>query len=775
MTQAPWILTAASQEAWIWPAIDRQENQFVEFRHVFTLTESSADELRDALLELSVDTNYVAWLNGRCIGQGQYRDYPDRKIFDALEVGQHLRPGLNVLGVLAYHQLRNSSVYCPGDPGLIYRLRAGASPKPVIFSGTQTLWRQCPTYVSGTLPVISSQLSFTFIYDARRQDNWRDDRYEPDAAWQAITPAEQSKPEHRRTIQPRPVQRLVTHPPVATRLVQRGRFAQPEHDPSLSAAQLMQEAILIPDGEQSPHAIAGRYELHDMGREEAGLLDLEITAPAGTIIDIGYGEHLDDGRVRTAIGTRNFASRYICRQGRQQFTHAITRWAGRYLQVHVYGDADPVQIHHVSLRPQYYPAKHRAAFETASPRLNQIHETSVRTLELCRHEHYEDCPWREQALYSNDMRNQAIVGYYCFGDYDFTAASLELLRQSLREDGYLSLTAPTATKLTIPTFTFSWILAAAEHLLYSGDYGVARRNYETIAHILNRRISELQDHLLPQPSGKDYWNFYDWAPGLSGTGEDANPHANKDEGLQPRSAITNLYLCLSLDRAGWLAEELGDAAQAQAWRDEAAHMRKAIHPAFWNEQAQAYQLNELDRENSSPNAALPALAELTQSLALLAGVPDVSLAQSLRRRLAKGEPAWVPATLSQMFHKFEALLMERETYLPAVMQLIEKDWGYMLDRGTTSWWETLRGGDDFSGAASLCHGWSAVPPYFYYRYLLGIEPVAPGYKTCHVRPLTHLLSEVNATAATPQGLIRLRWQQGGEVHIVLPEGIHLQA
>jgi hypothetical protein len=32
------------------------------------------------------------------------------------------------------------------------------------------------------------------------------------------------------------------------------------------------------------------------------------------------------------------------------------------------------------------------------------------------------------------------------------------------------------------------------------------------------------------------------------------------------------------------------------------------------------------------------------------------------------------------------------------------------------------GADDFDHAGSLCHGWSAIPIYFYYRYLLGIVP-----------------------------------------------------
>ena len=42
------------------------------------------------------------------------------------------------------------------------------------------------------------------------------------------------------------------------------------------------------------------------------------------------------------------------------------------------------------------------------------------------HEHYEDTPWREQAFYVADSRNQALCGYYAFGEYRFPAACFEL-------------------------------------------------------------------------------------------------------------------------------------------------------------------------------------------------------------------------------------------------------------------------------------------------------------------------------------------------------------
>ena len=42
----------------------------------------------------------------------------------------------------------------------------------------------------------------------------------------------------------------------------------------------------------------------------------------------------------------------------------------------------------------------------------------------------------------------------------------------------------------------------------------------------------------------------------------------------------------------------------------------------------------------------------------------------------------------------------------------------MLDAGATTVWETADGAAAFDNAGSLCHGWSAIPVY-YYATLLG--------------------------------------------------------
>ena len=39
----------------------------------------------------------------------------------------------------------------------------------------------------------------------------------------------------------------------------------------------------------------------------------------------------------------------------------------------------------------------------------------------------------------------------------------------------------------------------------------------------------------------------------------------------------------------------------------------------------------------------------------------------------------------------------------------------MLDNGATATWETIDGAVAFDDAGSLCHGWTALPVYYFNR------------------------------------------------------------
>lgn len=180
---------------------------------------------------------------------------------------------------------------------------------------------------------------------------------------------------------------------------------------------------------------------------------------------------------------------------------------------------------------------------------------------------------------------------------------------------------------------------------------------------------------------------------------------------------------------------------------------------FWDENEQAFQTY------SGPNSK-PHFAELTQALILCAGVCNEERAAVLRKRLSEKDNGLIETTLSHSFYKFEALLEEPDIYADYVFSKIEKDWGYMLYRGATSFWETINGASDHSG--SLCHGWSAIPVYFYQAYLLGIKPLEPGFRKFQFNPVVSVLDRVSGIVPTPYGDIIVKWKrENGDINCLI--------
>ena len=110
---------------------------------------------------------------------------------------------------------------------------------------------------------------------------------------------------------------------------------------------------------------------------------------------------------------------------------------------------------------------------------------------------------------------------------------------------------------------------------------------------------------------------------------------------------------------------------------------------------------------------------LTQSLCLLCGAADGLDTSVMLRVMEANGPADTglcvyPNTLSMNAFRFDALLaLDRSRYAPLILAEIDREYLYMLREGATSFWETICGADDFGDAGSLCHGWSALPVYYY--------------------------------------------------------------
>ncbi len=690
---------------WIWAEGYGRENVYLDAETAFR-----KEPGEKVLMAISADTDYAFTLGGKLFF-GQYADYPFDKVYDLLNLTDCAEDGENRLVIRVYHQGADSFTARKETAGLIFEIFSGE--RLAAFSGADTAVRPSAGYTVGReVEWVSSQLGYSFRFDAAAPESG---------------PLPTACPEKPLPKRARPVEKLILGPEEPGSLTVSGSFRE---NGGRTTGERMQFASLRFDKRDekrilpakdgilltAPEGEDGVFALIDVGRESTGILSLDLETEEEAEILVGWGEHLEDLRVRTSIGYRNFAASYRAKAGRNRFLHPFLRLGMRYLALHA--RTKKLLVRYAGIRTTLYPLAHEWAFSAADALHERIFEVSKRTLRLCMHEHYEDCPWREQALYTMDSRNQMLCGYLAFGETAFPRESLRLIAESIREDDMLEICSPARGSITIPSFTAVFPTQVYEYMVYSEritgslDEGFLREMLPVLLRIadgfLRRRDPETG--LIACLREAKYWNFYEWQEGLTGSVPD---------GIAEEDATFDAPLCafvsFGLRSLAGILSRLGEEELAGKYREASFSLNRDIERAFWDEKKKAFasfiRIGTGERFH---------FAELTNSLILYAGAAGEEKAGAVRERLASGT-GLIPITLSHSVFKYDALMMKKEKYARLVFRDIAEKWGGMLEKGATSFWETGDGAEAFGLAGSLCHGWTAIPIRFYAEYAAGMK------------------------------------------------------
>ena len=279
-------------------------NAYVDFHE--TLVKKDGASYR---LFITADSDYALTVGGVFREGGQYADYPDSyKVYDEFDITDFLTEGENDILITGYCQKEDSSTYRRGESGVMYAITEDDC--VILTSGLHTKANRNPHYTSGPVPLITGQLSFSFEYSLL------------DAP---VEPGETVITRSFDTLYPRPIKKLIIKDRISPIPVTTGSFRDGEdigrNDPGMQ----MQKAYLgftsglRLEGDRTESgsfllkkegSADGVYIVLDMGREESGLMTLDLTLPKDCEFIVGWGEHLDDMRIRTGVGNRCFAARF---------------------------------------------------------------------------------------------------------------------------------------------------------------------------------------------------------------------------------------------------------------------------------------------------------------------------------------------------------------------------------------------------------------------------------------------------------------------------------
>ncbi len=782
---------------WIWGSQGHSHdhrNEYCYLRRRFRLPSAP----RSAIVRISADNRYQLFVNGSFVCRGPARCEPAHQSYDEIDLAPFLRKGDNCMAVLAHHY--GESTFQSRERGgwgfLLDGVADCAAGKAVDLS-TGSAWKgiRATSYNPDTSRY-TVQLAFQEDFDAAASpDGWTGVRFD-DRSWPAacvvtgpnqapftefeprgISFAREAEAVFARmgaTFAGRCGDGYRTHRNVGLLMADEKRVAAP-------AGELFRDppaALTTGRGAMTVRPTPGsRFAavVIDAGRETAGFLHLDVEAAGGEIIDFFFCEHLGsngDAILRAANGSVTpMADRYRCRKGRQY--HRLFAWKGFRYVLAVFRDVRrPMKVHHLGYTFTSYPIERRGAFSCSDPLLDRIWETGAYTQQLCMHDAYMDCPWREQAQWWGDARVQWRVNMAAFGDVALFKRGLRQAAQSQTPHGLTYGLFPTDTHSCIlPDYTLVWICSLWDYYFYSGDDEPLREHYDAMQRALGWFERHAGERRLCGWPGYGLWLFLDWAPLFKGGW----------------SATFTLQYLEALQTAAKIATHLGREADARRYHREARAVERAVVRAFWDPEGKRF-FEGLRMEDNERHCQV---SQHAQTYAILTGV------QRKHARALIDQVVWIYRRHDELFERnaggnihhpkadypiassfFYAWVLQamfRCGRGEDAMSAIRKLWGRMLEQGATTWYESWNHGPELYGNSSACHAWSAGPTWHLSEQIGGVSPLEPAFRRVRIAPRMFDLDFASVRTPTPRGEIEVNWEREGSermhLEVRLPKGV----
>lgn len=753
---------------WIWPqSLVETPNCYVYMRKEF---EVAAAPSADVCVTCS--TEYKLYVNGRYIGRGPNPCHPAFQYYDSYDLSHVLRPGKNVIAAICYNYGVGTHCRPQAPGGFLLQLSIHRNGDEDQIIATDETWRVHP---GQDWDFNSAQMFWTIgfqeVYDSRKKPvGWNVVGFDDNAWEQAYVVGEVGcKPWT--SLIPRQIPPLREWQVFPKEIIKCGKVT-PIDDPALDIANRMYrepieidtgiikypKEMLSASGEVAVvHPGADCCVVLDFGKEVVGFFEIKIRSAGSATIDIGYSEALDEhGNVFPTRQGIIQADRLILHGGRQEW-QTFGRRAFRYVQLTFRNLNMPVEIESVHLNRVGYPVEQVSTFECSDELLNDIWRTGVYTLSISMQDAYEDCPLREHGQYPGDARVQALMNYYCYFDTALAAKALEQFVQSQREDGLFNALWPSSTNHILPDYNLVWIMMLHDYYLYTADLGLVQQLYPNMRLLLDTwcRSQESENGLLtwepnPDVPMHEWWLFIDHAP-LDKHGE---------------VAAYNSFYYQALRDASKLALAVANSEDAANWSQRASEVHRVFNEQFWHEENGVFVDCNINGVRSDT------ISIQTNTLAMLFGLADVEQSARILDYLVSPQPRVESSGAYFDFYVLQALAMLGKTN--EALEMIRSQWGEMLRRGATTWWEicSRTWPEGTICPDSLCHSWSGAPTYFLPAEVLGVKPSTPGGGIA-IQPRVGDLAWAKGNIKTIAGFANVEWHNEENlfsIEIEAPEG-----
>ncbi len=716
------------------------------FRRVFDVL----DEADTLTVHVSADSRYILYLNGKVVSRGPAKGDIRHQFYDTVKLDGKLIKGRNVLAAVVISYA--SSWPHPGAIGAPCSIMtvSNAFVLDGVLKGsagirdlhTNEQWKSLSDIAYGHTVSEEDDQAYAGLceeLDGRVYPwGWQNIEYD-DSSWvKARKIAAAVRPDN------------VTDSPLPYRLV-------PRMIPFLEEKSMCFSDIYSNNNEFNG-LLSGKALTVDSSSRVSFILDsgnlstafptLRVNNGLGSVIKLTYAEawtadgkkcayHQPDGGHITGCHDS-----YICGMNDQLYEPMNWR-TFRYIKVDINTGDIPLTISGISYRFTGYPFEEKAEFFCSDEECGKIWDISWRTMRLCSHETYEDCPYYEQMQYAGDTQAEILYSGYVSGDWRLGRQAIYHFNWSRGYDGLTASRYPSRVPQFIPSWSLLWCVMTREYWWHTGDI-------DTVHACMDGLISNLQwfekhenaDGLL---EALPYWKVVDWVK------EWKNPMGYPPGIEGGVSAIINLQYAYALKSVAELCDITGTAHH---YRRKAIHICSILAESCWNEEEGLF----FDKPGG------PEVSELGQAWAILADAVSDDQAKRICDRI--GSDKLSKATLYGRYYLFRALSKAGQ-YAKAYDLF---DWWRMMSRTDLTTWP-----EEPWLARSFCHAWSCAPLYEYLAEILGIKPAAPGFSQVVIEPKPLGFSWARGGIPTVNGDISVKWNivdNNFNLEVVVPYGIH---
>lgn len=729
------------------------------FRH-HCMLEKVPDSL---LIHTSGDNRYQLFVNGQLATWGPQRGDLNHWKYETTNIAHLLKPGKNVLAAVVW----NYGAYPPDAQFTVQTaFLLAAANKAYRHLNTGKAWKAVYDAGYSPIPVDRTQINGYFgagatekLDMAKTLHHWQLEAT-ADSTWPAAEVIETAMARSciwasRWKLEPRNIE---------METLQWQRFA----------AVRISEGATIPEGfPQQPKDVvipSGQSVrlVFDMGTTTTAFPQLHFSGGKGAHIQMKYAEapYEPNGLRTSQKGNRGEVSGKVfygvydqcLPDGAAQRVYQPLWWrAFRYVEIVVTTAHEPLVLHDYRACYLTYLFTTRAQLHlqgtglAAKPAtIAQMLEVGERTLRLCSHETYMDCPYYEQTQFEGDTRVQALVSYYLFGNAELAKNALIQFDWSRNEMGFVSARYPANSSYYIPNFSIFWIGMLYDYMMHVGDRAFIAEKIQGVRTIIQYFLDRQRpDGSIARP---DFHNFVDWS----------FPKGEPAFDSSGRSALVDLHVLMALQWAVQLEEYAAKEADAvamaklQVYKQQISRLKTTLKKLYYRPQSMLF------ADNAGANAPFSVHAN---ALAVLCGVVPATEAAGLLQRAMAAKDLTQP-TIYWHFYLFEALAKAGlgNDYLKHTGV-----WQQMLDAGCTTWPETgLK-------SRSECHAWGASPNYHLYKILLGVQPAAPGFSKVTIAPHPGGADSISGVVPTPAGDVAVSLQRTApgnwQANIHLPAGV----